>query len=187
PCARTSAPGLRGRRPGGRAATGAELSQNGDGWQVAGDPTEGALLASAAKAGIASVPPRLATLPFNGERRFMATLHEDGTVHVKGPLERILELCDDQAGPDGEPVPLDRDGAAARAEAYGRDALRVLAFARGRTAAADLDELPRLTFLGLQAMIDPPREEAARAVETCRQAGIDVKMITGDHVETARA
>ncbi len=180
-------PVLRDILTGGLACNDAELFQNEDGWQVAGDPTEGALLVSAAKAGIDSVPPRLATLPFNGERRFMATLHEDGTVHVKGPLERILELCDDQAGPDGEPVPLDRDGAAARAEAYGRDALRVLAFARGRTAAADLDELPRLTFLGLQAMIDPPREEAARAVETCRQAGIDVKMITGDHVETARA
>ncbi|HEY8480925.1 MAG TPA: HAD-IC family P-type ATPase [Spirillospora sp.] len=171
----------------GLACNDAELVRDEDGWRVTGDPTEGALVTSALKAGIDTVPPRVDTLPFTGERRYMATLHEDGVVHVKGPVERILDLCDDQAGPDGDPVPLDRDAAMARAEAFGRQALRVLAFARGRTAATGLDELPRLTFLGLQAMIDPPRAEAARAVRTCRGAGVDVKMITGDHAATARA
>ncbi|GAA0561818.1 cation-translocating P-type ATPase [Actinomadura livida] len=171
----------------GLACNDAELVQRDEGWQVAGDPTEGALVTSAAKAGIDSVPERLATLPFNGERRFMATLQADGVVHVKGPVERILELCDDQAGPDGEPEPLDKDDAVGRAEAFGEQALRVLAFARAHTAAGDLDELPRLTFVGLQAMIDPPRTAAAQAVRSCHRAGVDVKMITGDHAATARA
>ncbi|TDC68692.1 HAD family hydrolase [Actinomadura sp. GC306] len=180
-------PVLRDILTAGFACNDAELVQRDEGWQVAGDPTEGALVTSAAKAGIDAVPERLATLPFNGDRRFMATLHADGVVHVKGPVERILELCDDQAGPDGEPEPLDADGAVARAEAYGGEALRVLAFARATTGATGLDELPRLTFLGLQAMIDPPRDEAARAVASCHRAGIDVKMITGDHAATARA
>ncbi|TMQ80985.1 HAD family hydrolase, partial [Actinomadura soli] len=165
----------------------ARLVRKGEDWTITGDPTEGALLTSAAKAGLDHVPPRAAVLPFSSERRFMATLHDDGTVYVKGPVERILELCRDAAGPDGEPVPLDAAAVHDRAEAYGHQALRVLAFARGRTDAADLDELPPLTFLGLQAMLDPPRPEAAQAVRTCHDAGIQVKMITGDHAATARA
>ncbi|TYK43135.1 cation-translocating P-type ATPase [Actinomadura decatromicini] len=165
----------------------ARLVREGDEWTITGDPTEGALVVSAAKAGFDHVPSRVAVLPFSSERRFMATLHDDGTVYVKGPVERILELCADAAGPDGEPVPLDADAVHARAEEYGGQALRVLAFARGRTGARDLDELPPLTLLGLQAMLDPPRAEAADAVRTCHAAGVEVKMITGDHAATARA
>ncbi|MEU8344814.1 HAD-IC family P-type ATPase [Spirillospora sp. NPDC048832] len=156
-------------------------------WTITGDPTEGALLTSAAKAGLEHPPHRTATLPFGSERRYMATLHQDGTVYVKGPVERILELCANAAAPDGAPMPLDRAAVTARAEKYGEQALRVLAFARGHTDASGLDELPRLTFLGLQAMLDPPRADAARAVQTCHDAGIQVKMITGDHAATARA
>ncbi|MEU5995830.1 HAD-IC family P-type ATPase [Spirillospora sp. NPDC047418] len=163
----------------------AQLVEKDDGWQITGDPTEGALVTSAAKAGLDRVPARTATRPFSSERRYMATLHEDGTVYVKGPVERIVELCDGAAGPGGEPVPLDRAAVVARAESYGGEALRVLAFARGR--AATLDELPALTFLGLQAMLDPPRPDAAQAVRTCHDAGIQVKMITGDHAATAAA
>ncbi|NKZ07463.1 cation-translocating P-type ATPase [Actinomadura latina] len=167
----------------------ARLAEKDGGWGLTGDPTEGALVASAAKAGLGDVPARTATQPFSSERRYMATLHEDGTVYVKGPVERILELCDDAAGPDGAPVPLDPAAVTARAEAYGADALRVLAFAEGRAEghADTLDELPRLTFLGLQAMLDPPRPDAAQAVRTCHDAGIQVKMITGDHAATAAA
>ncbi|MFI0412413.1 cation-translocating P-type ATPase [Actinomadura sp. 3N508] len=170
----------------------ARLLHEGEDWTITGDPTEGALLTSAAKAGLDHVPARAAVLPFSSERRFMATLHEDGSVYVKGPVERILELCTDAAGPDGEPVPLDAAAVHDRAEGYGAQALRVLGFARGRTGAADsdegaLDELPPLTFLGLQAMLDPPRAEAAQAIRTCHDAGVQVKMITGDHAATARA
>ncbi|MUN39655.1 cation-translocating P-type ATPase [Actinomadura litoris] len=169
-------PALRETLLAGAACNDAELVQDGDSWQVAGDPTEGALLTSAAKAGLGAAPPRVAALPFTSERRFMATLHEDGTVYAKGPVERILELCDD--------APAD---VTARAEEFGRQALRVLAFAKAHTGAGHLDDLPPLTFLGLQAMLDPPRPQAARAVRTCHDAGIQVKMITGDHAATARA
>ncbi len=166
----------------------AQLTRDGDGgWQIAGDPTEGALLTSAAKAGLDHAPPRVDAQPFTAERRYMATLHADGAVYVKGPVERILQLCDHAAGPDGEPRPLDAAAVIARAESYGAQALRVLAFARGHTPATTLDALPPLRFLGLQAMIDPPRPEAASAVRRCHDAGIQVKMITGDHAATARA
>ncbi|MGH3241009.1 MAG: cation-translocating P-type ATPase, partial [Spirillospora sp.] len=158
-----------------------------DDWTITGDPTEGALLTSAAKAGLDHVPPRTAVLPFSSERRFMATLHDDGTVYVKGPVERILELCGDAAADPGGQIPLDASAVHERAEAYGGQALRVLAFARGQTSASGLDELPPLTFLGLQAMLDPPRPEAAQAIRTCHEAGVKVKMITGDHAATARA
>ncbi|MFC4913881.1 cation-translocating P-type ATPase [Actinomadura gamaensis] len=181
-------PALRETLLAGRGCNDARLVRDEDGaWRVVGDPTEGALLTSAAKAGLDRVPPRTSALPFTAERRYSATLHADGTVYVKGPVERILELCDDAAGPDGAPVPLDRTAVTARAEAYGEQALRVLAFARARTPASGLDGLPRLTFLGLQAMFDPPRPDAARAVATCHDAGVLVKMITGDHAATARA
>ncbi|MEU9020408.1 HAD-IC family P-type ATPase [Actinomadura sp. NPDC048394] len=178
-------PALRETLLAGAACNDAQLFQEDGGWRITGDPTEGALLTSAAKARVGDAPPRTATLPFTSERRFMATAHEGGTVYVKGPVERILEFCDDQAGPDGLPQPLDRAAVKARAEAFGGRALRVLAFAR---ASSDrLDPLPRLTFLGLQAMIDPPRPEAADAVRACRDAGVQVKMITGDHAATAAA
>ncbi|QKW38061.1 HAD-IC family P-type ATPase [Actinomadura sp. NAK00032] len=178
-------PALRETLLAGLGCNDARLAETDGGWRITGDPTEGALLTSAAKAGLDRVPERTATLPFSSERRYMATLHEDGTIYVKGQLERVLQLCDDAAGPDGAPVPLDPDAVIARAEAYGGEALRVLAFARGR--GDTLDGLPRLTFLGLQAMLDPPREEAADAVRTCHGAGIQVKMITGDHAATAAA
>lgn len=169
----------------GLACNDAQLAEKDGGWRLTGDPTEGALLTSAAKAGLGQAPARTATRPFTAERRYMATLHEDGTVYVKGPVERILELCDDAAGPDGTATALDPGTVIARAEAYGGEALRVLAFARGH--AGSLEELPRLTFLGLQAMLDPPRPDAAQAVRTCHDAGIQVKMITGDHAATAAA
>ncbi|WP_281180195.1 HAD-IC family P-type ATPase [Actinomadura hibisca] len=90
---------------------------------------------------------------------------------------------------DGRPEPLDRRRIDELVEGYGRCALRVLAFARADLAPGTtrLDGLPRLTLLGLQAMHDPPRDQAAPAVRACRAAGIQVKMITGDHVATARA
>ncbi|WP_433478713.1 cation-translocating P-type ATPase [Spirillospora sp. CA-142024] len=181
-------PALREILLAGQGCNDARLAQHDGGWRITGDPTEGALLTSAAKAGLDHVPARAAVLPFSSERRYMATLHEDGTVYVKGPVERVLELCGDAAGAGGTPVPLDPAAVTARAEDYGGQALRVLAFARGHTGApGGLDDLPPLTFLGLQAMLDPPRPEAAEAVRTCHDAGIQVKMITGDHAATARA
>ncbi|WP_395108434.1 HAD-IC family P-type ATPase [Actinomadura sp. SCN-SB] len=180
-------PALRECLLAGLACNDARISGEGNGWSLVGDPTEGALVVSAAKAGLGEPPRRLDVLPFSSERQYMATLHPGGTIYVKGSVERVLDACDDQLGAGGRPEPLDRDGITDLAHAYGLQALRVLAFARAHTGAERLDGLPRLTFLGLQAMHDPPRDEAARAVRACQTAGIQVKMITGDHAATAHA
>jgi cation-transporting ATPase F len=149
--------------------------------EVSGDPTEGALLVSAARAGLTEPPPRLDTVPFSSERRYMATLHP-GVVYVKGSVERVLDLCDGT---------LDRAAVTEAADRLGHDGLRVLAFARAEvpaeTSALAEDDLPSLVFLGLQGMYDPPRAASAAAVRACRDAGIQVKMITGDHATTAQA
>ncbi len=167
---------------------------------VHGDPTEAALIVSAAKAGLhataaAAEHPRQDALPFESEHQYMASLHRsgDGTViWLKGALERVLARCQDALGEDGRPVPLPREQVQAVAEDMARRGLRVLAFAR-RLESEDRRRVEHeevrggMTFLGLQAMMDPPRPEAIRAIEKCRQAGIAVKMITGDHLVTAQA
>jgi Ca2+-transporting ATPase len=180
----------------------AALSREGERWVVQGDPTEGALIASAAKAGLERIDvererPRLDALPFESERRYMATLHDAGeselrVVYVKGSVEGVLARCVASLDARGREVPLDAEGAHAVAEELARRGRRVLAFARGTLPARatsieheDLDE--GLVFLGLQAMIDPPRPEAVAAVRACQSAGIQVKMITGDHALTAAA
>jgi cation-transporting ATPase F len=177
----------------GRACNDARVVADGDRWEVVGDPTEGALVTSAAKAGLTTVPPRVDTVPFAAERQYMATLHADDegrVVYVKGSVERVLELCDTQLSAAGGIEPVDAEHVQAAARELGDRALRVLAFARAtiETPRLDgLDALPRLTFLGLQAMHDPPRQTAADAVQACQTAGIQVKMITGDHAATAHA
>jgi len=169
--------------------------------EVAGDPTEAALLTSAAKAGLdAAVEqaalPRLDAIPFESAYQYMATLHDAGdgrrVVFVKGAVERVLERCAAAVGTTGEPTALDAAAAHAAVDALAADGLRVLAFARGTPAdgtesIAHDDVAGGLIFLGLQAMMDPPRPAAIAAVAACHRAGIDVKMITGDHAETAAA
>ena len=150
-----------------------------------GDPTEVALLLAAAARGL-DVPaeraahPRVATLPFDSDRRFMATLHErpGGTVlYVKGAPEALLPRCRDAAGAEAE---------VNRLAAMGERVL-VLA-AREDVRAEDLaGTLEDLRLVGLEGLIDPPREEALEAVEACRRAGIRVLMVTGDHPRTAAA
>jgi cation-transporting ATPase F len=164
---------------------------------VVGDPTEGAMLVAARKAGVGLDGwRRTATVPFTAGRRYMATLHVDRdrrqtAVLVKGAVERVLELCAAQMRTDGATEPLDRESARRAADHLADEGMRVLAVA---SLAVDggfqLDEgaLPgTLTFTGLQAMLDPPRPSAIAAVRACREAGISVKMITGDHVATAAA
>ena len=167
---------------------------------IQGDPTEAALLVAGAKAGLVHADthagaPRLDMIPFESEHMFRATLHQaaSGTVIYKvGAVERLLDRCHDALGPDGGTVPLDKEAVRRAVEAMAADGLRVLAFARragdhvdGTLGQEHVGE--GLTFLGLQGMMDPPRAEAVRAVAMCRQAGIQVKMITGDHAVTARA
>ena len=175
----------------------AQLKQDAaSGWQLVGDPTEGALLTLAHKAGLdpfeATGTPRIDEVPFDSEHRFMATLHHDHMGHVfallKGAPERVLDLClQDVSG-----QPLDRAAWEARMEDAARAGQRVLALARcempaGKTALSMADISRRFVLLGLVGLIDPPREEAIAAVADCQHAGLRVKMITGDHAVTAAA
>ena len=178
----------------------AALSERDGVWEIAGDPTEAALLVAARKAGLdektlQSVFPRLDLLPFDSAAQYMATAHEiegERLLYVKGSVERLLARCGDMLGADGAPATLDAAAIERAAHAMAANGLRVLAFARGRCeAGAPLchDALAgrSLCFLGLVGMIDPPRPQAVAAVRVCRAAGIAVKMITGDHALTALA
>jgi len=169
-------------------------------WHVEGDPTEGALLVLGNKVGFTphageAAWPRLDSIPFESQHRFMATYHRDGDgepwIFVKGAPERILDMCVAQLNHDGE-YPLDVDYWRRMATDTAAQGLRVLALAckraapdGGRLAFADAEA--GYTLLALVGIIDPPREEAIEAVGECHRAGIRVKMITGDHAETARA
>lgn len=179
----------------------AALVQRDGNWQVEGDPMEGALLAFAGKMQVDArreqgTWERTHAIPFDARHRFMATLnrHQDGQaqVFVKGAPERIVSMCRHQRGADGSPEPLDLAYWTGRAEAIAALGQRVLAFAV-RTADAQDTTLVHdavdgsLTLLGMVGMIDPPRAESVAAVAQCRQAGIRVKMITGDHAKTAAA
>ncbi|MET8764277.1 HAD-IC family P-type ATPase [Lentzea sp. NPDC004782] len=157
----------------GLACNDARIVQDGDRWLPVGDPTEAALVVAARKAGLDEVPQRVDVLPFSSERRFMATLHANGVVYVKGAVERVLALCG--------------LGHSAAAEDLAATGLRVLAL--GRATGVDLTaEALRgnVELLGFVAMHDPARPEAVEAVRACQDAGIEVKMITGDHPATAR-
>ena len=177
-------------------ASDAQIVQVDGRWDVKGDPTEGALVVAAAKAGLQkpefdSQFPRVQEIPFTSETKRMTTLHttpEGVVAYSKGAPEIILASCTRLASADGE-APLDEAGRAAlreAAQAMASDALRVLGVARKRGATRESAESD-MTFLGLIGMIDPPRPEAAEAVQTCRLAGIKPVMITGDHPLTARA
>ncbi|QUR67834.1 cation-transporting P-type ATPase [Mycobacterium spongiae] len=184
----------------GACTNDAALAHEGTQWQIVGDPTEGAMLVVAAKAGfhpeqLAATMPRVAAITFSSERQYMATLHRGESNHVvlaKGAVERMLDLCNAQMGADGALQPLNRAKVLSAAAMLTSRGLRVLATAVRADAdpSDDFDEasLPgSLTLTGLQAMSDPPRAAAASAVAACHSAGIGVKMITGDHAGTATA
>ncbi|MFY1020761.1 cation-transporting P-type ATPase [Ectopseudomonas khazarica] len=180
----------------------AHLQQDAHGhWRLHGDPTEGALLTLALKSGLdiqalQAQLPRSDAIPFESEHRFMATLHHDhagqGLVYLKGAPERLLDMCASQRLADGSDAPLDADYWRRQATDLAARGLRLLALASKPAAASQRtlnfsDVETGLTLLALVGIIDPPREEAIAAVAECQQAGIRVKMITGDHAETARA
>ena len=188
----------------GTISNDSELKQDKDLWQVQGDPTEGALIASAVKAGLKQEEqmqkyPRLDVIPFESDRQYMATLHQYDDSHnvifLKGSLERTLIRCKDALDAQGKSLELDRDKITANAERFAAMGLRVLCIAMQKVPKTEQDfdrfqseeSAEQLTFIGLQAMIDPPRKEAIQAVATAQKAGIAVKMITGDHALTARA
>ena len=177
----------------------AALRETGGRWIVDGDPMEGALLSFAVKAGLdieaeRQAFPRLDEVPFDARHRLMATLNDAGPgaiVHVKGAPEAVISRCRAQLGPDGQES-IDYKAALTAAERLAAEGQRVLALAAdlapSKRGMIDLDDLDgNLVLLGVVGLIDPPREEAISAVADCRSAGIAVKMITGDHAETAAA
>ena len=170
-------------------------------WAVEGDPMEGALLAMAGKIGVdvrqeLSGRTRTDTIPFDARHRFMATLHHDhpdrADIFVKGAPERVLAMCAEQRGASGENEPLDEAHWQSLADGMAAHGQRVLAIATAVAPHAQIllepaDVEGPLTLIGLVGLMDPPRPEAIAAVADCRQAGIRVKMITGDHALTAAA
>ncbi len=182
----------------------ADIAVTGDTVTTAGDPTETALLVAAQEAGLPAADleqlwPRIDEIPFDTERRFMATLHgapaafgpDAAVLLAKGAVERLAPLCSDALRSDGTSAAIDQTETLNRVEELASRALRVLAVVRGRTRC---DREPQavleaggLTLLGLACLIDPARPEAITSVERCRAAGIAVKMITGDHPATGVA
>jgi Ca2+-transporting ATPase len=175
----------------GRLCNNAERTKDGD---FLGDPTEVAVLVSAEKAGIDVYGDRIREIPFSSERKRMTVINEnDETMaYMKGAPETVLERCD-RIMVDGEEQELTeekRDEILEQNTDFAEQALRVLGFAQKTVddpEADDEDIESDMVFLGLQGMIDPPREEVKDAVADCRDAGIRVVMATGDNVTTAKA
>jgi Ca2+-transporting ATPase len=174
----------------------ARLVEEKGSYGIHGDPTEGAFVVAAAKAGLRKSDlekrfPRIGEIPFTSESKRMITVHAHagGTrAYAKGAAEVILDSCTRAWGEKGE-KPLtkkDKEKILLVAKAMSAKALRVLAVAR-RTGATLESGHNDMKFLGLVGMIDPPRTEAKEAIKTCKAAGIRVVMITGDHPVTAEA
>ena len=165
-------------------------------FKVDGDPTEGALIVSAMKAGLNLIEetrhyPQTAIIPFESEHGYMATLHRHGGkkfIFVKGAPEKILDMCTECAVKDK----IETKEILNKAHLFAREGMRVLAMAY-KEAPHDIDEITHhdvegnLVYVGLQGMIDPPRTDVMDAVKGCKKAGIKVVMITGDHAATASA
>jgi len=169
----------------------AALREQRDGWTITGDPTEAALVVAGQKGGIAADElrrrhERLDVIPFESDTKFMATLNRiegENRILLKGAPETVFQRCT----LDGA----DRARVHEAMETYGRQGMRVIAFASGKSHQGEHlledDVAGGLTFAGLLCMIDPPRTEAMDAIRVCHCAGITVKMITGDHPVTAEA
>ena len=166
-------------------------------WEVVGDPTEGALLVVARKAGfdegtLQKLFPRLDEIPFDSARQYMATLHDIEGVRLayyKGALEQLLPHSRSMLDADGLAVAVRNKEIELAARNMAETGLRVLAVARLAVGSARLLDPSAseagLEFIGLVGMVDPPRPKAITAVRTCHAAGVEVKMITGDHAFTA--
>jgi len=185
----------------------AELQKNNDNeqWEIIGDPTEGALVVTAAKAGydkkkLEEDYPRVIEFPFDSDRKQMSTVHQtaDGNqiIFVKGAPDQVIDYCEyyQKNGTKEEMGESIKNKVLSQNKELAQEALRVLAIAYRFVDKENLDEIKEikdaekeLVFLGLMAMIDPPRKEAIESVKTCLRAGIHPIMITGDYSLTAKA
>jgi magnesium-transporting ATPase (P-type) len=146
------------------------------------------------RSSLTTAKPRMDAIPFESEYQYMATLHDaqPRMIYVKGAVEAVLQRCSQMLDVQGRAIALDPTQIKQEVDAMAGQGLRVLAFAQ-KTATSHPHAIEHediatdLVFLGLQGMIDPPRPEAIAAVHACQSAGIQVKMITGDHIATARA
>lgn len=178
------------------------LAEEGGAWHVTGDPTEGALIVAARKAGLVEEQesdrlPRINSVPFESEYQYMATLHRtEGSnpnlLYIKGSVEAVLARCSDMLNAQGNQIPCDSERVLQDVHSLARDGMRVLAFAyleidNNVTDLTHSHISKGLTFLGIQGMIDPPRQAAIDAIRACYNADVKVKMITGDHAVTAAA
>ena len=164
-------------------------------WMVKGEPTEGALVTLYHKADIEHRElNRICTIPFDSEYKYMATLVERNTrnlILIKGAPDRLLDMAD-QDFLQGEAKPIDREFWEAKITELAQEGQRVIGAAY-KVVDASVSEIEHhdihdgIVFLGLAGIIDPPREEAIEAIAACKAAGIRVKMITGDHADTAKA
>ncbi|MFC1904970.1 cation-translocating P-type ATPase [Chloroflexota bacterium] len=177
----------------GRLCNNAELVESKGEYSIVGDPTEGALVVSAMKAGITEKIPTLDEIPFESEQQYMAILYQgrsENIIYLKGSPERVLQMCPSQLI-DGNIESSRNEEILGKADEMAGNALRVLGMAYKtvpkETVILHPEDLQGLIFLGLQGMIDPPREEVMVAVGNCKTAGIRTVMITGDHAQTARA
>ena len=178
----------------GLLCSNASLSQNNGKFEIIGDPTEGALVVAAVKGGISSDSyARLDEIPFESERMYMATLYENGDsnfLYVKGSPEVVLKMCK-SCLTEGGLQPINIKDILKKADEMADQGLRLIGIAYKPvpldTRSINTSHINELVFLGLQGMIDPPREEAIEAVRKCKTAGIRPVMITGDHARTAGA
>lgn len=190
-------PALLSMLRGGVLCNNSRIIENEGRWIAEGDPTEAALISVAEKAGILDdyidrYFPRLDEIPFQSEYQYMATLHkaDKDIAFLKGSLEAVLASSNFMMNERGEVNPIDKPAIQKWAEEMATEGLRVLAFAMkeydsSKNELNHGDVAEGMIFTGLQGMIDPPREEAIKAVGLCQQAGIQIKMITGDHALTA--
>lgn len=176
----------------GKVCNNAKLEEIEDRWRIVGDPTEGALLVSGAKAGVDFQGQRLEEIPFDSSRKCMSVLVEKSdklVVYSKGAPDNLLARCD-HILLDGATVVLDeslRKKVLTAYDQYASQAMRVLAMAYKEVAQRSEFNEAGLVFVGLQAMIDPPRPDVAESVLRAKQAHIRSIMITGDYPQTAKA
>lgn len=180
----------------GLLANESHLEYAGGEWVSDGDIVDVAFLVMAKKLGLSLTQERsehrqLDLIPYESERAFSGSLNrtaEQTFLHVKGSPEKLLELCTMTAGPEG-PVPIDKASIEAQFVELAGHGYRVLALAHRIASAEDdaMEQLGEMTFIGMVGMMDPVRPEAKGAIDRCREGGIEVAMLTGDHPATAKA